>query len=58
MTNSEGMVSSAIQTVDAAGNSIPVPVITSKAKGKKLSLNYKGDGYTQAAKSTVKVPKK
>ncbi|GAA3574387.1 hypothetical protein GCM10022197_34240 [Microlunatus spumicola] len=39
VTNSEGMVSSAIQTVDAAGNSIPVPVMTSKAKGKKLSFD-------------------
>jgi hypothetical protein len=28
------------------------------AKGKKLTLNYKGDGYTQAAKTTVKVPKR
>ena len=39
VTNSEGRVSSAIQTVDAVGNSIPVPAFTSKAKGKKLSFD-------------------
>ncbi|GAB2444795.1 hypothetical protein GCM10027062_26390 [Nocardioides hungaricus] len=28
------------------------------AKGKKVTVTYKGDGFTQAAKTTVKVPKK
>jgi hypothetical protein len=28
------------------------------AKGKKLTINYKGDGYVSAAKGTVTVPKK
>ncbi|GAB2590281.1 hypothetical protein GCM10009593_32300 [Microlunatus antarcticus] len=68
VTNSAGNVSSAVQTVDAVGNSVPVAVFTSKAKGKKLTFDgskavdydgkikkykwYFGDGSTSTKAKT------
>ena len=39
VTNSDGMVSTARQTINPVGNSVPVAVFTSKAKGKKLTFD-------------------